>query len=560
MVVHADKLRQLFALRWKLFIRGFTRDTGRIVGTIFLVLFGFPFVASIAVGTFFAYRFLPSPANEEILFLVLAGVFLAWIVLPLFEFSVNEGLDISKLVLFPLTRAELMLSLIFSTLLDIPIVALLLIFAAVVAGWALSLPMGLFALLAMLVFYMQIIGTSQLVLALLMRTLQSRRFRDLSIIIFVLFSSFCSLLSQLISRISVGRSGSFNIEALKHLGFSSYLQWFPPGMVARSIEQAAHDNWGAGFAWLTVSLGVSVLVLYLWQVVVERSLSSPEGSSGARVQYRRAERREVAVAAQTVRTRSWERILSPQIFAITSKEFKYYWRDPQLKALLFQSLISSFILIAVLLFQTGRSSYMFGSGWLVVLAPLSVLLAMLSFSLNSLGMERQSLTILFLFPIEPQRILWGKNLAVFVIGFAEMVIAVSITAFVSQGWNLALPAFIAGLAGLGVVLGCGNFTSVFLPQRMREMQRGFRATGASSQGGCLRGFLSVVMLFVTVVLLGPVIVALGLPLFLHQQWIWIFAIPLALLYGIAFHQVVTRLVAPRMVDRTPEILAATTRE
>jgi hypothetical protein len=68
------------------------------------------------------------------------------------------------------------------------------------------------------------------------------------------------------------------------------------------------------------------------------------------------------------------------------------------------------------------------------------------------------------------------------------------------------------------------------------------------------------MLVVTAILLIPVGIALVLPVIFHAQWIWVFSIPLALAYGITFHQVVTRLVAPRIVEKAPEILAITTRE
>src|SRR5438270_4380745 len=200
MVIHRDKLRWLFWLRWKLFQRGFTRDKARIITTIVIVVFGLPFYSAIAAGTYLAYRFLPYPANAEVLFLVLTAVYLLWMVLPLFEFTVNEGLDVSKLMMFPLTRLELMVSLLFSTLLDIPMFGLILVFIAVVAGWAFSLPVALFALVAILIFYTQVVGMSQLVLALLMRTLQSRRFRDLSIIMVALFSSSCYIVQQLLFR------------------------------------------------------------------------------------------------------------------------------------------------------------------------------------------------------------------------------------------------------------------------------------------------------------------------------------------------------------------------
>src|SRR6266704_2607538 len=235
MVIHSDKLRWLFWLRWKLFLRSFARDRARIITTIVMIVFGVPIYGSIAVGTYLGYRFLDYPANAELLFLVLTAVYLFWMALPLLEFTVNEGLDVSKLILFPLTRPELMVSLLFSTLLDIPMFGLILVFIAVVAGWATSLPVTLLTIVAVLIFYTQVVGMSQLVLAVLMRTLQSRRFRDLSIILIALFSSSCYLFQQLVLR----GIGTGNIVAgLQRQAFSTYLQWLPPGMTARAIQQA----------------------------------------------------------------------------------------------------------------------------------------------------------------------------------------------------------------------------------------------------------------------------------------------------------------------------------
>jgi ABC-2 type transport system permease protein len=189
-----------------------------------------------------------------------------------------------------------------------------------------------------------------------------------------------------------------------------------------------------------------------------------------------------------------------------------------------------------------------------------VLLFMLTLSLNTLGLERQGLTTLFLFPLAPQRILWGKNLAVATLGIVELVVLISIGAFITHAWNYVLPVLIGGLAGMGVALGCGNITSVYFPQYVRQMQRGFRATGQTSQAGCLRAAMSFAMLVVAGILLIPVALALGLPLIFHAEWIWSITIPLTLIYGIAFHQIATRLVAPRMLEQAPEILAITTRE
>ena len=562
LVIHPDKIRWLFWLRWKLFLRGFTREKSRIISTIFMVVFGFPLFAGIALVTYIAYRFLPAPANAEILFLVLTVVYLLWMALPLLEFTVNEGLDVSKLLLFPLTRSELMVSLLFSTLLDIPMLGLILVFVAVVAGWASSLPVALLTLVAVLIFYVQVVGISQLVLAALMSTLQSRRFRDLSIILIALFSMSCYLIQQLLLR-GIG-TGDFvtNIERAR---FSLYLQWTPPGMTASAIQQASLGNWGASFAWLGVSLVTAVLVLYLWARVLERSLSTPEVGGAVRVRQRKASRAAtVGVAATATRPQVagggiLERIGFTQVFVIAIKEWKYFWRDPQLKAMLLSSLYIVIIFLVGPFLNPGDS---FNSlSFLSFSAPLAVFFSVFTLSYNTLGMERQSLTTLFLFPVKPRRILLGKNLAVAVIGIIELLILSLASAALSHGWPLVLPVLAMGLAGIGVVIGCGNVSSVFLPQRMRQMQRGFQATGSSSgNAGCIRGLMSFLMLGVSLVVLSPVIVALFFPLYFHIRWVWVFSIPAALLYGIVFHQLVTWLVAPRMLAREPEILEITTRE
>jgi len=557
MVIHGDKLRWLFWLRWKTLIRGYSRNPLSIIGSIFILLFIVLFAGAVAVGTFFAYRLLPSPADSEVLYLVLTAVLLLWILLPLLEFTANEGLDASKLILFPLTRAELMVSLLFSTLLDIPTIGLVLVLAAVVAGWAVSVPVFILACVTMLVFYIQVVGISQLVLALFMRVLQGRRFRDLSILIIAIFTSSCYLIQQFV----LGGTRIMHLyDNLQSGSFSPFLQWLPSGLAARSIIQAVQGNWGTSIASLGLLLLTSVFSLYLWQFVLQRSLSASEVGGSARTRSRRPQRTSVvAPGVQPASVSIWGRIIPPQVSALALKELKYFWRDPQLKAMMFQSVIYVAIFLVAPLLNPSSSRFG-GNGYVLLITPMIVLLFMLTLSLNTLGLERQGLTTLFLFPVTPQRILWGKNLAVATLGIVELVVLISIGAFLSHAWNFVLPVLIGGLAGMGVTLGCGNFTSVYFPQYVRQMQRGFRATGQTSQAGCLRAVMSFAMLVVAGILLIPVALALGLPFIFQAEWIWSITIPLTLIYGIAFHQITTRLVAPRMLEQAPEILAITTRE
>ena len=96
---------------------------------------------------------------------------------------------------------------------------------------------------------------------------------------------------------------------------------------------------------------------------------------------------------------------------------------------------------------------------------------------------------------------------------------------------------------------------------MRQMGRGFRMGGAnaSTQNGCLRGVLSLNLALILIVLI-PVGLALVLPVIFSALWVWIITIPLSVVSRAAIYFGVTALVAPRMVDRIPQILAATTRE
>src|SRR5579885_3360952 len=505
MVVHADKVRWLFWARWKMFMRGFARNKASLVGFIIGLIFVLGFAGFAAFGTFMAYRSLSAPANSEVLYLVLTALLLIWIVLPLMEYAGNEGLDLSKLSLFPLTRGEMMLSL--------------------------------------------------LILALFMRTLQSRRFRDLSIIIIAVFSSSCYLIQQF----ALGGTRVLHFyENLKAGNFSPYLQWLPSGYAARAMQQAALGNWGSSLLFLGLLLVASIIALYLWQLVLERSLTASEVGGSARARQRKQQVRHVTYSPP-VATNTWSRLISPQVRAITTKDLKYFWRDPQLKAVLFQSVVyvAIFIIGPLLNPDTSRLG---GNDYILFVSPLVVLLFLATLSLNQLGLERQSLTMTFLFPIEPRRLLLGKNLAIFLVGLGELVLLTAVGAFVSHAWEYVLPVVVIGLAGMGIMLGCCNFTSVFFPQYVRPMQRGFRTTGTTSQAGCLRAIMSLLMMVVAALLVAPVFFAIFLPMANHAQWIWAITMPLSLIYGIVFHQIVTRMVAPRILDQAPEILAITTRE
>jgi len=595
MVVHSDKLRWLAWLRVKMLLRGFRRRPSTLIFTIIGLLFLLFIAGEVGFVLALAFANLSAPANTEILYLLFSGMLLFWIVLPLLSYSTNEGLDVTKLQLFPLTRLELMFSLLFSSFFDIWTVFLLVLFGVtVVAWWLHSLAVGLMTLLVVVVFYVVMVAISQLILALLMRTLQSRRFRDLSIIFIALFGSSC----YLFNRFAFGANNLLNFgTALNNGSFSPYLQWLPSGVAAGAVRAAFQGNWAGSFAMLGLLLVIAAVALYLWQVVLERSMSASESGAARRRRQSAqaalaaapavqasatvasaapaapATRRPVEERARAARPAAATYVdvdplkanLFEQLQALIKKELICFWRDPLLKVRIFQSL---FYIVIFVVFPSFAGSGTDGSrgGFYVQYAPFVsaavVFLFMLTLSLNTLGIERQSLTALFLFPIDRKRLLWGKNLAVFLLGFVELVALMFVCILLARSPGMILPAVVIGLAGMGVALGCGNMASVFFPRYQPAMgRRGFAGTGNQAQaGGCLNNLMSLVALVATVLLLAPVALGIGIPFFTGAQWTWVVSMPLSIVYGLVLYVLFTNIAARRMLATEPEILAVTTRE
>jgi hypothetical protein len=247
--------------------------------------------------------------------------------------------------------------------------------------------------------------------------------------------------------------------------------------------------------------------------------------------------------------------LAPAALAVAGKDACYLWRDPQLKA----SLLSSLFILVLILFPAFGSSG--GAGLQpsrVLTTPIPTLVVALNLSLNALGLERSGLQMLFLFPVRPLDVLWGKNVTVGAITFgAQVVLATGVAAF-TGGWSFVPLALVGGLAGLLVLLGCGNVTSVLLPFRVREMRAG--RGSFSSDNGCLRSVIALGTLAAAGTLLLPVVGAIVLPLIYDARVLLVATLPLALGYGVALHQIATRWIASRLLARVPEILAATSQE
>jgi ABC-2 type transport system permease protein len=555
-LIRPAQVRSLFWLSAKLRLRGYTRSWQQTVGLVVLLVFLVPLAAAVGVSSWFAYTWLARPYAVELLFVVLFGLYVLWAILPLLQYTLNEGLDVTRLQTYPVTRAEQMVALVLVTLMDVSTLFIVGLFVAILVGWNMALnPVALALTLAALALaYIHIVSLSQLVLATLMGLLRSRRYRDLSIILFAFFGAACAVSGQFISYLARGT----DITALASLPIVDYLQWTPPGMAAQAIVRANEGAYGEAALWLAPLVALVPLLVALWAFALDRGITTAEAGGATRGGKRAAAATVAAPRPAARSTRSRRSLIPAPALAVAGKDLRYYWRDPQLKATTLSSLL---ILVFIFLprLTAGPGAFRSGLGsYALYAAPIPAIFLALNLSLNTFGLERQAAQTLFLFPVRPLYVLWGKNLAVAVVAAAALLVSTLGLAALSGRWEDVPIALTVGLAGVLVTMGCGNIISILLPNRVRQMRTG--ENRIAGENGCLRALLSGIALTIVWILLAPVAAAVALPLFLARSELLPLTLFAGVLYAVALYQLATWLIAPFMLKRAPEILEVVARE
>ncbi|MDQ3250566.1 MAG: hypothetical protein M3Q45_15340, partial [Chloroflexota bacterium] len=223
----ATRQQALWRVRLLLAVRQFSRQPGKIVGLIVSALIFTPLALGAAVGTTMGYLYLPQPWPAQLLGAVLVVLWIIWIVAPVMAFRLNEGLDLTRLLAYPLRPRDLVASTLLGTLLDFPTYLALPLFVAVIVGWGQSWAWPV-VLIALLLTYAHMVLISQLVLTAGGGLLRSRRFRDISIVVLSLLGSSCYFINQGVQLLF----RDVDSRQLLDLRPLNYLQWLPPGAAA----------------------------------------------------------------------------------------------------------------------------------------------------------------------------------------------------------------------------------------------------------------------------------------------------------------------------------------
>lgn len=521
---------QLVLLKWRLVANAVRTDARRAVGLALATLLLAGAATYLGWQLWRAGRPLSDPAAGELSLWAVSLAWVAWALLPVLLFPLDEGLDPARFIHLPIDRFRLLAGLVFAGLVTPSAVIPL----AVVGTSALLFgpsPMALPAVAGSLLLFSLSAQALSLAVSAVMR---SRHWRDLVVLVVAGLGITGFVVHQLISRVVASRGLE---SALLSHPLSPWTLLVPPANFQGAVVAwtsgdpvAGLIHLGAGAAWL-------LLLGTVWLALLERLSTDPEPPPAS-----------AGIRRRGLVSRWW---WSP-LMVMTRKELRTYRRDPRMRAVWTGGLVFLGILGAWLALGMTTMEILRRSQWLVPTTGFVVLLIGQPITLNQLGWERQAGAFLFALPLRAGTVLAGKNLATVVALALETAVLGILAAALTGGWD-RLPLLAAFMAtATGCLLAVGNLVSVIAPLRLPPP--GTDIFAQASEQGCLALAAQLTGFFVTAVLLIPPASALALAEMgvLHRGMV----AGGALIWGGSIYLVATLLAARLLHRRTPETLAA----
>ncbi|WP_395143379.1 hypothetical protein [Armatimonas sp.] len=539
-------LRQLLWLRWKLTLRGFTRSRSTLIGSIIGMLIVGPYALALAGGLGFGLVKLDIPLGENALRGALLLVAAIWTIGPVLGFQLNEAQDITRLFVYPVPVRKLFLGAIAGCLLDLTTILLIPTLLAVIVGAAFhGLAGALIAVIVMPLFLFQTLAASQGVTLALQGVLQSRKWRDVALLIVPLFWMTWQFGMQ-----NIGRSaGKTNWTAFLGSMTWDVLSFLPPGLAARAVGAGMKGLWPLGIAYLGALGLITVVTFMVSSWLVSKAY---EGEA-------------VGVPAPQppplAPRRAGSRGRGGVVQAVFQKEWYVFTRDPY-----FRLMAMNFVYMlgfgAFMAFSRGKNDAADGLGFTEARTTMALWLAtsltlfqQSILSYNIFGPEANAATLLFAFPVRRRELLIGKNLANLSALLPLNLAAVIVLCATLKRLDM-LPILLPWMLGASVLMtAVGNAVSVMIPYRVST--QGFKAR--QSSGGVGYGFASLGISLAALVLYAPILAAVLVPHFwIGTSWLPL-TVPVALGYAVGLYFLSLRLTEPWLLEREQEIVARVAR-
>jgi ABC-2 type transport system permease protein len=553
--------KELLRLRAKLSFRQFMGEKSRLLAAILTIAIATPVVIGLAIATGAGYFLLPGQWPVRLLAVVLISSWLIWSVAPVFTFNVNEGLDPTRLLTYPISQRDFLAHMLLGTLLDYPTYFLLPFAIAIIAGFGLGLSLPV-VLIAIFLTYMLMVLTSQLIINTLGGILRSRRFRDISMVVGALLGMNCWLVFTL-SQGAIENYLEANAGGLQRFLQSweplETMKWLPPGAGAKAIEQATTGAWGGALLWLGYALLWVAILAFLWWRVTNRIVTGQGFVIGRAPAEKVEEKKAVAKKGEAGRSIwSW---IPADLRAIVLKDLKLRWRAPQSRIGVVYSYLMPIFATGFLIYYdvtSGAESFPYLAEFVSGAIVLYTAFAYWMNGQNMLGWESTGLSTLFLTPVPRQRLLLGKTLAQVLLNSPPILLGALVALFIAPSLILVSLLPISLAVGLAVLAADILFSVLFPYAVDPESQSGQNPFAGGGGGGCLTGmansFLMPGVIFFTCV---PIVVPLVLALVVGWQWAAVAGALFGLVYGAGLVSVATHVTSELMVSREPEILEAT---
>jgi ABC-2 type transport system permease protein len=438
-------VRNLAGLKSRLFWNGLRSDRQRQIGL--------PLIAALVIwmgwrlsGAHHATLGYISPeAVPDYLGWAALVLFVAWVILPVVIFPIDENLDPQQLATLPASRPQLVAGLTAAAFISVPVIALLAVVGTTLAQrpaalW-LTLPAGT-------IFLVMLMVGSQGFTTLMSAVFHTRRGRDLAVFL-IMGIGLASFAGYQAIRGAIDAAG---LEAAA-TGHSLDAWWWAlaPAAPARAISAAWQGEWPLAIAALLVAVGWTGLLVLGWERILRWMLVTPRQESAPS-----SERRKSGLASGR-----WE-----VPFVIARKELRFYLRDPRQRLVWTGTVIFVGLAVAALVVGSAGFAQFRTKEWLPMLAPVLVLMVGLPIALNQFGWERNAASYLFALPAKPRALIIGKNMAAMTGLIAETLFLSILLAWFSSSWRWVGLVVPLALGAILCLLAVGNIVSVLSPLRL----------------------------------------------------------------------------------------------
>ncbi|GAB3436039.1 hypothetical protein [Actinophytocola sediminis] len=457
---------------------------------------------------------------------LLAAVYLVWTVGwllgPLFTGGGDETLRPEHFALLPIAPRRLAGGLLGAAFLGVPAIVTFLACCGLLvhASGSEGLAVAVLAVPLQLVF---VVLLSRVTMAALGGVLQSRRGRDLGVLLAGLLGFSAFLVQGVLRGLGPVLLGGDSPV------LSAVLRWSPSGWGTVAVYAAGRSDWPLAMGALAGLTLLCAGLLGAWALLLRRRISRPAVNAGP--------------SARPGRVPLASRLPATPVGAVVGKELRTWLRDARRRLALLSTVVLAVIVVVFPAFQDGASAAVPFVGLAVV--PMACLLAG-----NLYGMDGSALWHTLVTPGAEAADVRGRQVAwLLLIGPVVVVLAIVLPWLVDPGtypWVLGLtPAVLGGGAGLVMLL------AVFTAYPMPDQRSNPFAAGNSP--GMLRLLLQLAILLLLAVaalpVVGVVLVGWEAP---GLRWL---GVPVGIGIGVLCGWWWGRVATNRLVTRGPELLA-----